>query len=229
LVHGLSEHSGRYDHVGSYLAERGVEVHAYDHLGHGRSGGQRGWVARFDDFLDDLALIHADVDARAPRLPVFMLGHSMGGLIVTAYLLARSAKPDFVVLSGPAIAPIFDPGDRRIEPSRLSRDPAVWDAYMSDPLILRERVTDELFVRLAEGLALLPGNAGSINLPILLLHGTDDPLCSAEGAQEYLTASASSDLSVRLYEGGRHEMFNEINRQEVLGDLWSWMSERIER
>ncbi len=227
LVHGIGEHSGRYDHVARYLASRGIEVHAYDHLGHGRSGGRRGWVARFEDFLDDLAMMHAEVAQRLPDKPLFVLGHSMGGLIVTAYLVARAAKPDFVVLSGPAIVPTLDAGDRRIDPTRLSRDPAVWEAYLSDPLILRERVTDELYVRLAEGLALLPGNAGSIQMPILLLHGLDDPLCSAEGARQYLSASGSPDFSVHLYPGGRHEMFNEINRDEVLGDLWTWMSARI--
>lgn len=227
LVHGLSEHSGRYQHVAGFLNDRSVTVYAYDHQGHGHSGGRTGWVERFDDFLDDLATFHRRVVADNSGRPLFMLGHSMGGLITTAYLLERELKPDSVVLSSPAIVPIMDPGDRTIDPSRLSRDEAVWKAYMSDPLVLRERVTDELYERLAEGVALLPARAGEIDLPILLIHGDADAICSAEGARLYIEACSSVDKTVKIYPGGRHEMFNETNRDEVMADLWEWMEARL--
>jgi len=227
IVHGLSEHSGRYDHVGRFLAERGLVVYAHDHLGHGRSGGARGWVASFDVFLDDVAFVHALAAEENPGLPLFLLGHSMGGLITAAYLLERERKPDFVILSGPAIVPILDPGDRRIDATRLSKDPEVQRAYMEDPLVLRERVTDELFLRLADGLAYLPGRAGELTLPTLLLHGGDDVLCSAEGAVAWLGGSNVEDLTSKIYPGGRHEMLNETNQEEVLADLWDWMRRRL--
>ena len=228
LVHGMSEHSGRYDHVGRYLSERGVIVYAHDHLGHGQSGGARGTVGRFEDFLDDLALVHAMARRDHPDLPLFMLGHSMGGLIVAAYLVERRARPDYLILSGPAIVPILEPGDRTIDPSRLSKDPAVWEQYMSDPLVLRERVTDDLFVRLADGLARLPGRAAEIDMPWLLIHGEADRLCSAEGARGWLEGSSSTQRTVRIYPGGRHEMLNETNKDEVLADAWKWMRARLE-
>ena len=136
-------------------------------------------------------------------------------------------KPDFVVFSGPAIVPILDPGDRRIDSTRLSKDPEVQRAYMEDPLVLRERVTDELFVRLADGLAYLPGRAGELAMPTLLIHGGDDLLCSAEGAEAWLRGSNVKDLTAKIYAGGRHEMFNETNRDEVLADLWDWMQARL--
>lgn len=227
LVHGLGEHSGRYDHVGCYLAERGIGVFAYDHQGHGRSEGRRGWVEDFGHLLDDLATFHRFVLERAGGLPLVLLGHSMGGLIVTAYLLERPLKPDFLILSGPAIVPLLDPNDRTIDPTRLSKDPAVWQAYLEDPLILRERVDPELFVRLGEGLSLLPGRAGEISVPLLLLHGEDDRLCSADGAKMYVEGTSSPDLTVKTYPGGRHEMFNETNRDEVLADLVRWLDARI--
>jgi alpha-beta hydrolase superfamily lysophospholipase len=227
LIHGLGEHSGRYDHVGRYLAERRVSVFAYDHQGHGQTEGRRGWVADFAHLLDDLETFHRIVLERADGLPIVLLGHSMGGLIVTAYMLEKPLKPDLLVLSGPAIVPLLDPNDRTIDPTRLSKDPAVWEAYLQDPLILRERVDPELFVRLGEGLRLLPGRAGEISVPLLLIHGDADRLCSAEGAKMYAEATSSPDLTVKLYPGGRHEMFNETNRAEVLADLASWLDERV--
>lgn len=229
LAHGMSEHSARYDHVGRFLAARDVAVHALDHRGHGRSGGETGTVESFDHYLDDLSSFLSMVRAEEPRGPLVLLGHSMGGLIVAAYLLERQPQPDLVVLSGPAIVPILEPGERRIDATRLSRDPEAQRAYLEDPLILRERVKEELFYKLAEGVALLVGRAGEVHHPILLIHGTDDRLCSAEGAEAWIRQSSSQDITVRMYPEGRHEMFNEINRDEVLADLWSWLDARIPR
>ena len=228
LVHGLGEHSGRYEHVGGYLADRGVTVYALDHQGHGRSEGRRGWVAHFSHLLDDLETMHRTVLEENAGVPFVLLGHSMGGLIVTAYLLERkSLRLDYVVLSGPAIVPLLDTNDRTIDPTRLSKDPAVWEAYLADPLILRERVDPELFERLIEGLSLLPGRAQEIDRPLLLLHGDDDRLCSAEGACMYVKQTSSSDVTIKLYSGGRHEMFNELERDQVLADLWAWLDARL--
>jgi lysophospholipase len=227
LVHGLSEHSERYEHVGRFLAQHDLAVYAHDHVGHGRSGGPRGWIAKFDDFLDDVAKMHELAAREQPGVPLFLLGHSMGGLIAAAYVLERARKPDYLILSGPAIVPILDPADRTIDASRLSKDPAVQKAYMDDPLVLRERVTNELFERLADGVGLLPGRAGEIRMPTLLIHGDADLLCSAEGARMWLESSNNPEVTVKLYRGGRHEMFNETNRQEVLDDLWAWIAARL--
>lgn len=227
LVHGMSEHSARYDHVGRFLASRGLAVHALDHRGHGRSGGETGTVEEFGFFLDDLATFMKLVRAEVPEGPLVLLGHSMGGLIVSAYLLERQPSPDLVVLSGPAIVPIIEPGERRIDATRLSRDPEAQRAYMEDPLVLRERVKEELFYRLAEGVGLLVGRAAEVSQPLLLIHGTDDRLCSAEGAEMWVRASSSKDITVQLYPEGRHEMFNEINKDEVLAGLWQWLDARL--
>lgn len=229
LTHGMSEHSGRYDPLGRFLAAGGVAVHAHDHRGHGRSGGETGTVEEFSYFLDDLSTFLSIVRAEHPSGPLILLGHSMGGLIATAYVLERQPRPDLLILSGPAIVPLLEPGERRIDATRLSRDPKEQQAYLDDPLVLRERVRDELFYRLAEGIGLLIGRASEITQPLLLIHGTDDRLCSAEGAEAYVRASSSHDVSVRLYPEGRHEMLNEINREEVMDDLWQWLDARIPR
>lgn len=227
LVHGMGEHSGRYQHVGSFLAERGLAVYALDQRGHGLTSGEKGTAARFGDFLDDLDEFHALAAGQNPGLPVVLLGHSMGGLIATAYLLERPRAPEYLVLSGPAIVPIFELGDRRIDPTRLSRDPQAWRSYLEDPLVLRERVQDSLYVVLAQGLALLVGRAAEIKVPALLIHGEADALCSAEGAREYVEGFSCDDVTVLLYPEGRHEMLNEINRGEVLEDLWAWLRARL--
>ena len=151
----------------------------------------------------------------------------MGGLIVTGYLLERSKRPDLLVLSGPAIVPILDAGDDTIDPTRLSRDPKAWESYLEDPLVLRERVQEGLFARLGDGLAKIVGRADEIDVPLLLIHGEEDRLCSAEGAHGYLEQSSSKDRTYHLYPEGRHEMFNEINRAEVLERLWEWLDERL--
>jgi alpha-beta hydrolase superfamily lysophospholipase len=184
LAHGMSEHSGRYDHVGRFLASRGLAVHALDHRGHGRSGGETGTVETFGHFLDDLSTFLSMVRAESPAGPLVLLGHS-------------------------------------------SRDPEVQRAYMEDPLVLRERVQEDLFYKLAEGVMLLVGRAGEIGLPILLIHGTADVICSAEGADLWVRSSSSPDITVQLYPEGRHEMFNEINRDEVLAGLWDWLDARL--
>lgn len=227
LSHGMSEHSGRYDELGRFLAARGVAVHALDHRGHGRSGGEVGTIGEFSDYLDDLSNFLSIVRQEEPDGPLILLGHSMGGLIATACVLERQPQPDLFVLSGPAIVPILEPGGRRIDATRLSRDPEEQRKYLEDPLILRERVREELFVKLFEGIHLLVGRAAGIYQPLLLIHGTDDRLCSAEGAEAFVRASSSPDVTVKLYPGGRHEMFNEINRAEVLADLWTWLEPRI--
>lgn len=227
LAHGMGEYGGRYDPLARFLAMRGVAVHALDHRGHGHSGGEVGTVEEFGHYLDDLSRFMGLVRAEEPRGPLILLGHSMGGLIAAACVLEREPRPDLFVLSGPAIVPILEPGGRRIDAARLSRCPDQQQAYLDDPLILRERVKEELFVHLAQGIGLLVGRAGEITVPVLLIHGTEDRLCSAEGAEMYVRATGSKDITVRLYEGGRHEMFNETNRDEVFNDLWTWLETRI--
>ena len=229
IAHGIGEHSGRYDHVGRYYADRGIAVYALDHQGHGRSGGVTGTVESFADFLDDVESLLEFARREQAGLPLVLLGHSMGGLIVTAYLLEKSLHPDFAILSGPAIVPLLDPNNRTIDPTRLSRAPEVWKQYLEDPLVLKERVREDIYPKLIEGVSLLPGRAVELELPLLLIHGADDQLCSAEGAKQYVESSSSDDVTVHIYEEGRHEMLNEINRDEVLADIWSWIEPRISR
>jgi acylglycerol lipase len=227
LVHGLGEHSGRYGRLFAFLAARGVACWGYDHRGHGLSSGERGTVDSFDVFLDDLELMHRRVKELNPGLPLVLMAHSMGGLIATAYLLERSLKPDLLVLSGPAIVPTLDPEAPAIDPTRLTRDPAEQALYLSDPLILRERVQESLYLRLLDGLMMLPEREAEIKVPTLLIHGADDKICSPEGARDYVEKGSSDDKTVKIYPEGRHELLNDVIRDEVTADLWTWLEARL--
>ena len=241
LVHGWAEHSGRYDAVGAWLAARGCAVHAYDHRGHGRSAGPRGHARRFADYLDDLEIALVRARAEGPELPVFVLGHSMGGLVVAAFLVERQPKIAGAVTTGAALALADVPPrarlawlrlvariaprlrmDRPIATDALSRDPEVCRAYAEDPLVLRRMTLGLGAAILGAALRTLPA-AGRVQVPMLLLHGADDALCPAEGSRRFHAALAASGSDLRIYPGLRHEILNEPERDTVLLDLLHWM------
>jgi len=243
VVHGFAEHSGRYEHVGQFLAERGFAVHSYDHRGHGRSAGRRCHVDRFDEYLDDLALVLEQVRADRPDDPVFLVGHSMGGLVVATF--ARERKPDVagVVLSGAALA--LPEGNSRIRIARLMRailprlrldagldlqglstDPRVIEAYLADPLVER-KMTASLAAELLGAVERSGPNGSEVSLPLFVLHGGDDPICPPDGSEQF-AAAARSGRFVR-YAGLRHEIFNEPSHRDVLGDVAAFFDEQLAR
>jgi alpha-beta hydrolase superfamily lysophospholipase len=228
LVHGYGEHTGRYEEVAGVLTGHGAAVYAPDHMGHGRSDGERVLIEDFEDVVTD---VHAVADlARAahPGLPVVMIGHSMGGLIAARYAQRHPGELTALVLSGPVIGDwelprrllaLEEIPDTPISPASLSRDPAVGAAYAADPLVWHgpmKRPTLEAFVRtlaaVAEG-----GDVG--RLPLLWAHGDDDRLVPLPGSRVGVEPLSGGDLTERIYPGARHEVFNETNRAEVFADL----------
>jgi len=243
VVHGYAEHSGRYEHVGQWLAARGLATHAYDHRGHGRSAGRRCHVERFDEYLDDLALVLEQVRADRPGDPVFLIGHSMGGLVVATF--TRERKPDVsgVVLSGAALA--LPEGNSRIRIARLMRailprmrldagldlqglstDPRVIEAYLADPLVER-KMTASLAAELLGAVERTGPNGSDVTVPLLVLHGGNDPICPPDGSERF-AAAARTGRFVR-YPGLRHEIFNEPSHREVLDDVVAFFEEQLER
>ncbi|MEU6418848.1 alpha/beta hydrolase [Streptomyces spiralis] len=236
LVHGYGEHAGRYEEVAGVLGEHGAAVYAPDHMGHGRSAGERVVVTDFEDVVTD---VHAVADlARAahPRLPLVLVGHSMGGLISSRYAQRYGEELTALVLSGPVIGAWELPGrllaldeipDTPISPAALSRDPAVGAAYAADPLVWHgpmKRPTLEAFARTLETVA-EGGDVG--RLPVLWLHGDDDRLVPLPGSRTgvvRLTGGGSpGHLTERIYPGARHEVFLETNRAEVFADVTGFL------
>jgi alpha-beta hydrolase superfamily lysophospholipase len=241
LVHGYAEHSGRYEELGSWFAGRGFAVHAYDQRGHGRSEGARCHVDRFDQFLDDLDRVLERVREEHPELPLALVGHSMGGLVVTAFLADRRPAIAAAATSGAALA--LGSGVSRgrvtaarllrrltprlvlgsgLDPAGLSRDPEVVRRYLEDPLVHRT-MSASLGAELLAAIPKAASRAVEVQVPMLLLHGTDDPLCPVEGSRAFHGALQVPGSGIREYPGLRHEIFNEPERFEVFGDLDAWL------
>ncbi len=238
LVHGLGEHSGRYEHVGTQLAAAGLDVHAYDHRGTGGSGGSRGDVARWALLHDDLQSRCEAVDAASRGLPLILYGHSMGALIVAGYALdGRRPRPAAIVLASPALdstlprwKKIAAPMLARIAPhlrlpngidrSTLSRDAQVGARTARDPLCVRHSTTRFAAAGLREQARIRTLAPRGFSMPTLVLHGEDDGLVPA-------AASAVFDGAPRVtrwtYPGLRHELHNEPEGPGILATAAAWL------
>ena len=223
LVHGYGEHIGRYEHVAQALTARGSAVVGPDHVGHGRSDGEQARVDDFESVVDDLRAV---VQEARGDLPVVLVGHSMGGLIATRYAQRHRDDLAGLVLSGPAVglAPVIEgwlaapePPSDPIDPAVLSRDPAVGEAYLADPLVYHggwKRPTLEAFVAADQAIANGPDFG---DLPLLYVHGGDDQLVPVVLARPVVERVAGADSDLRVLDGARHEVFNETNQDETIG------------
>ena len=244
VVHGFAEHSGRYEAMASWFADRGCAVHGYDHRGHGRSSGPRNYVDSFDDYLDDLGDLLDIVRREHPGLEITIVGHSMGGLVTLAFLSQRKPTLFAAVTSGPALelrqalsgpklllAQVL----RRLAPrylinaglpsDGLSRDPEVASRYEADPLV-DTRATASLGLEMAAAIKRTAGAGADVAVPLLMLHGGDDPLCSASGSERFfqgLPAGSTPPNRLEVYPGLLHEIFNEPEQEKVFADLLGWL------
>ena len=242
LLHGLNEHSGRYEHVGAALAAAGVDVHAHDHRGHGRTWGRRSYLESFSEFLDDVEDHVEDLRAMEPSAPLALVGHSMGGLIAHAYCVDDRPLPDVLVSSGAALASVGVPGWQRrlasvlarvapklsvggkIDGAILSRDPEVGLSYLNDPLV-PSGVTAALGHSLLEGMQLVARSLDRLNVPTLALHGGADELVPP-AATEMLEGRPG--IERRVLPELRHEIFNEIGHEQVIAAVVEWLRDQVE-
>jgi acylglycerol lipase len=246
IVHGYAEHSGRYQHVAERLVDNGYAVHAFDLSGHGRSDGGRAFVRSLDEHVADLRSFVARVRQEEPRLPLFLLGHSMGGTVVAMFLASGEPLLRGAILSGaglklpggPArivetllsilgkLAPKWPLGKLRSE--EISRDPAVVSSYDSDPLVYRGRMRAGTAAALIRAVHTVASRMNRITVPLLLLHGTADKLTDPDGSRELYKRANSRDKTLKLYGGFYHEVFNEPEKEQVLNDVVQWLHERAE-
>ena len=239
LVHGLGEHSGRYEHVGDQMALAGLAVHAYDHRGNGGSGGRRGHVDRWEQYHDDLAGQLGGVRTSAGTRPVVLYGHSMGGLVALGYLLTERPKPDLVVLTSPGLDSTLAAWKKTLAPtlarivptlavpngidgSTLSRDPAVAAKVGADPLATKASTTRFGAEALTEQARVRREYAG-LTLPTLVLHGLDDGLVPAQASEILGTLP---NVERRIYPGLRHELHNEPEGPAIVGEIIDWIRAR---
>jgi acylglycerol lipase len=237
LVHGLGEHSGRYEHVGDQLTGAGLEVQAYDHRGMGGSGGRRGDVEHWSQLHDDLAARLAVVRAGSAARPVVLYGHSVGGLIVAGYLMTDRPAPDLAVLSSPALDSTLPAWKLRlaailarvvptlaipngIDGTTLSRDPSVAAATVDDPLCVKVSTTRFAAEAQVEQARIRSRATGGFGIPTLVLHGDDDRLVPASASAIFTGAPL---VDRRTYPGLRHELHNEPEGPAIIDEIVAWL------
>jgi len=239
IVHGVSEHSGRWTEVAEYFVADGYDVWAYDHRGHGGSGGDRVDIERFDDLVDDLAAVVARCRT---ELPLVIYAHSLGGLIATAYVTGDHPLPDLLVLSAPSLSasiprPLIAAGRLldRVAPrtripapvhgEQLSRDPAVGERFRSDPLV-HLAATARFGVQVVDAMDRTRAIVDRITVPTLVIHGAEDTLVPTDAS---LPLAGIPGVERVVYPDLRHEMHNEPDAAEVLGDVSRWLSVHLDQ
>ncbi|WP_261858988.1 alpha/beta hydrolase [Photobacterium sanguinicancri] len=245
VVHGLGEHSGRYQNLVQTLLPLNIAVYGLDHLGHGQSEGKRVFIDSFDEYIDTLDNYVDQVKETRPDCPLFLIGHSMGGLITSTYLLQHQNKVNGAVLSAPAIQPPAQISPLLIKLGKyiaaiapalpavaldikgISRDPSVIERYLQDPLVHSGNVTAGLSRQIQLAMDNMAQNAHLINLPLLILQGTEDRLVNPRGANFLVNAVSSTDKTLKQYDGLYHELFNEPEKEHVLKDLSEWLALHI--
>jgi acylglycerol lipase len=245
IVHGLAEHSGRYMNVVNHFVPLGYGVYGIDHLGHGRSDGTRVYVERFEDYTDTLQIYVDMVRQWQPDKPLFLVGHSMGGLIGALYLLDHQDELAGAVLSGPCVKVPDDvspvtvlfgrlfsalmprAGLLGLEAEGVCRDPAVVEAYVNDPLVHTGKTTARLTAELLRAMVRVTAEADRITLPILLVQGSADRLVDPDGARMLYDTASSEDKQIEIYEGFYHEVFNEPEHDRVLRDVETWLEAHL--
>lgn len=245
IVHGVHEHSARYAHVGARLAAVGFAVYAADHRGHGRSDGRRGNIERMALIVADLSSFVRFARERHPGLPVFMIGHSLGGLIALNWVTESGALLDGLVVSGPAVQPAVGSALLKqlagalstVVPNlgvvaldadqKISRDPEVVRAYQEDPLVYHGKLKARTGAEILAAMASLPARLPRLSLPLLILHGTADQICAPAGSTLVRDNVSSRDTTLIQYPGLYHELFNEPERNQILTDLITWLTHHL--
>jgi acylglycerol lipase len=245
VVHGLAEHCGRYMNVVNHFVSLGYAVYGLDHIGHGKSEGTRVYVERFADYTVTLKLYFDLIRLEHPDAPVFLVGHSMGGLIGAVYLLDHQDELAGAVLSGALVKMSGDispmvvfmgkllstltpkAGLMALDAKGVSRDPAVVEAYVNDPLVYTGKITARLAAELIKAVQRVHDEAAKITLPLLIVQGSEDKLVDPAGAKLLYDTVSSVDKTLKVYEGFYHEVFNEPEHEQVLGDVETWLTQQL--
>ena len=243
ILHGLCEHSGRYNEVAEFLATHGYAVDTFDLRGHGKSEGIKSYIESFDNYLKDLDVFLDRVGLRLPDMPVFLLGHSMGGEICSMYCITRQPNIRGVILSAPSvkiskdISPFLQKISSmlskffpklptiKLETAALSRDPEVLKRRDNDPLVYQGKILLRTWAEILRATKLIQAQMEKISLPLLILHGTEDRFADVEGSKMLYAGVKERDKTLKLYEGLFHEIMNEPEKEQVLDDIVTWMND----
>ena len=239
MVHGFLAHSGLYEWPGAELAARGFATYAIDLRGHGKSDGERLYTDKMSSYVDDVSALVRVAKQRQPGLPVFLLGHSAGGVVACTYALEHQSElagficesfahevpaPDFALAVIRGLSHIAPHAHvLRLKHDDYSRDPVWTQRLKTDPLIPREGYPAQSVAELARADQRLKKEFGRITLPVLILHGTDDRVTKLHGSEVFARRAGSSDKTLKLYEGHYHDLLNDLGKERVLADIADWM------
>lgn len=245
IVHGLGEYSGRYMNVVNHLVPKGYALYGFDLYGHGKSDGQREFVQSFEDFTSTVGEYKAMVKSWQPDKPIFILGHSMGGLIVTTYLLDHSEEFQGAVISAPSVmipdginkgtifaGKVFSKiapkmGVMGLDANGVSRDPEVVKAYVNDPMVFHGKTTARLSSELLGAIMLANEEMEKITVPFIAVQGSEDYLVNPAGTKMLYERASSKDKTLKIYEDLYHEVFNEPEHDQVLSDVEAWLDAHL--
>ena len=244
IVHGYGEHSARYGHVACRFNLEGFSVYAYDQRGHGESPGKMGSVASIDLLADDLDEFVKEVRGRAGDVPIFVFGHSMGGLVMALFSIKHSPDLRGLLFSSAAIkAADISPALRivaallarilpnfpvhELDTSGLSRVPELVDRYNNDPLVYHGKMgamTGQAFMKAIDFVGL---HLGEITLPLIALHGAKDRLVPYAASELLYERAGSKDKSIKLYQDAYHEVFNDLGSEKFMNDAVDWIKAHL--
>ncbi len=243
ICHGFNAHGGMYEWVGERFAEQGFAAYALDLRGRGRSGGVRYYVESFDDYVADLQALFDLAKAREPGSPIFLLGHSAGGVIACLHTLDHPGEsaglicedfafelpaPDFALGVLKAISHVAPHAHSiAIKNEDFSRDPAVVQQMNEDPLIAGESQPFATMAAIVRADHRLKQAFAQITLPLLIIHGTADRAAKPSGSQHFHDQAGSTDKTLKLYDGAFHDPLNDLDKETVLADILGWLTGRV--
>lgn len=241
VVHGIAEHSGRYANLVNYFVPKGYAVYSFDLRGHGKSDGKRSYIERFSYYLDDLKTFYNKVIEENKNIKAFLVGHSMGSTLAIDYALEHRNEFSGLIVSGTTLKPgasinktsIFmakilsvilpKMGVSALSADGISRDKAVIEAYVNDPLDYTGKLSARTGAELLKTMGKIQSRISELSLPILIMHGTADCISDPSSSQMLFDGAGSKDKTLKLYEGFYHEVFNDPGRQQVFSDMDDWL------
>lgn len=243
ICHGVNSHSGYYAWAAEQLVGKRLAVYALDLHGRGQSDGERFYLDRMSDYVHDVHAVVSLAKSRNPGLPVFLLGHSAGGVVSCVYTLEHQAElaglicesfafqvaaPDFALAVVKGLSHVAPHAHvLRLKNEQFSRDPKVVEAMNRDPLIANEVQPTKTVAELVRADERLRKEFPLITLPVLILHGTADKVTNPKGSQLFFDTAGSADKSLKLYEGHVHDLLNDTGKAKVMTDITAWIEARL--
>jgi acylglycerol lipase len=243
MVPGFNSHSGYYDRPGEQFAADGFAAYAIDLRGRGHSDGERFYVKAFADYVSDVDLLVQAAKSREPGLPVYLLGHSAGGVVACVYTLDHPGEvaglicesfaheipaPDFVLAVFKGVSHLAPHAHiLHLKNEIFSRDPKVVQAMNDDPLIAHETQPTQTLAEMVRADERLKKEFPLITLPVLILHGTADGATKPSGSKRFYEMAGSRDKTLKLYDGHYHDLLNDLGKETVMGDIKGWINARV--